>query len=57
MSLQIVENLPEGYIAEPTASSGSRLEVDVAAYEQQNWLAQGARTSKSPGEVGLRLPC
>ena len=41
MSLQIVENLPEGYIVEPTSSSGGRLEVDVAAYEQQNWLAAG----------------
>ena len=41
MILQIIEILPEGYIAEPASHYGKRFEVDIATYEQQNWLADG----------------
>jgi len=41
MVMQLSERMPEGYIAEPASHFGARFEVDIAAYEQQNWLAAG----------------
>ena len=41
MILRLLPHLPEGYIAEPGVHLGTRFEVDVGAYEQENWTDGG----------------